>query len=95
MKRPAPLPYPDLPDSKAVPSNVFWRAAWLRDLAELQALERLTQRAVFSKESLPLRCAIYGAIGAEEREVRESFKHLVEAGGLLYAWVPDAKGGAA
>jgi len=95
MKRADPIPFPELPEAGAVSSALFWRAAWLRALAELTALQRFTQRRSFSKESKPLRYALYGAEADLRREVANDLKSLVNCGGLLYAWAPDSQGGAA
>jgi hypothetical protein len=91
--RAAPIPFPELPDLDLVPRNVFWRAVWLRSLAELTALHRFIERRSTRKESLPLRYALYGAETALRQEVANDFKTLVESGGLLYAWVPDSSTG--
>lgn len=83
------MPYPELPDHQSVSSAVFWRAAWLRDLAEQEALDTFVLRPSHKNWNKPLSMAMAGAQGHIEREVEQSFKRLVEAGGLLYAWVPE------
>lgn len=86
------MPYPELPKPGAGRAE-FWRAAWLRDLAHLQALRSFLVSSSHETWSKPLSMAMAAAEVSLEREVEQSFPRLVEAGGLLYAWIPE--GGAA
>jgi hypothetical protein len=91
------IPYPDLPDllkEAAGPQYAFALAAYLRDLAELEALEHFTQRRDFGRQSKPFRYAIFGATLRTRESAAKWLARVVEEGGLLYAWAPDAKGGA-
>jgi hypothetical protein len=94
------IAYPELPktpaDDPTVTHAMFWRAAWLRDLAEHTALERLVAKlhGLKGTDYVTLR-ALYSALQHSEKEVKDSFRELVQYGGLLYAWVPDAKKGGA
>lgn len=90
-KRPPTIPYPELPGS--TPEVLFWRAAWIRDLAQVQALEQLAAQKSFQRMSPPLRSSIFVCIGHMQEEAKHSFEYLVALGGLLYAWLPE--GGAA
>jgi hypothetical protein len=75
---------------------MFWRAAWLRDLAQLQALQAVIDRERRRKRVDRVeRDALSSAYVTMDKELRSSFRTLVEVGGLLFAWAPDAKGGAA
>jgi hypothetical protein len=87
--RAKPLPYPELPDHHTVSSAVFWRAAWLRDVAELNALRRHTMTKAVLAASDPLRYALAGAESQAERDVTRCFENLVRCGGLPFAWVPE------
>ncbi len=87
------IPFPELPDANSTPSDLFWRAAWLRGMAKQDALRRFTRRKTFIRESVALQLAIYGAIGDLEYSGMEALKNLISSGGLLYAWIPE--GGAA
>lgn len=95
-RRPPRIPYPDLPP---VPSEggtrpkIFWRAAWLRDAAQHQALKGLAARKSFSKETDVLQRAVWASSTTLQRETAKSLATLIECGGLLYAWLPE--GGAA
>jgi hypothetical protein len=93
------VPYPDLPETPAndptVTRAMFWRAAWLRDLAQLEALQALMDRERRRKRvDLVTRDALSSAYVGIDKERRNSFRTLIEAGGLLFAWAPDEKGAA-
>jgi hypothetical protein len=93
------IPYPDLLETPANDPRVsraqFWRAAWLRDLAEYQALVTLREKEYTRKRpDLVTQMALTAALGHAGHELRECFRTLVDAGGLLFAWAPDQKGGA-
>jgi hypothetical protein len=94
------IPYPDLPDTPANDPSVtlaqFWRAAWLRDLAEAEAFQRLAaaQRGLKRTDRITAR-ALFAAERALTEEAKKSLTTLIAAGGLLYAWAPDTKRGCA
>lgn len=91
-KRAPAIPYPDLPptpNSAGTRREIFWRAAWLRDQAELLALQRHVEKLPHPKLSKPLRHALACADLALRKDAEESFAKLVNAGGLLYAWLPE------
>lgn len=96
--RPLAIHYPDLPEVPAysggsVTSAEFWRAAYLRDVAELDALVDFVNSAWELTMPAPLKNALTGAQAHAEKEVDRSLGKLICHGGLLYAWVPE--GGAA
>lgn len=87
--------YPDLPNTPAndpsVTRTAFWRAAWLRDLAEHEALQRLmAKQYALKRPDHVTQMALVGALQHSAAELQHSFKTLVDAGGLLLAWAPDA-----
>lgn len=84
------IAYPELPESDSCSSAVFWRAAWLRDIAELAALKRLAsaQHRLKRPEHITM-MALYGAINEKQRAATASLTHLIDAGGLLFAWTAD------
>jgi hypothetical protein len=84
------IPFPELPDSDAVPDVLFWRAAWLRAEAQLAAIHDHAIR-VFSQRRTPepLRWALAGAENNLRTAAEKSFERLVNTGGLLYAWIPE------
>jgi hypothetical protein len=93
------IPYPDMPNTPAedpsVTSAVFWRAAWLRDLAEREALERLARKQhALKRHDHVTNMALAGACCDAQRELEAAFAALVRHGGLLFAWAPDTKGAA-
>jgi len=90
--RPPALPFPDLPDAWAGDNAVFWRAAWLRDVAKHAALcsHNLELSARKKQPPAALWHALYTAQENALKTVRSSLKALVDAGGLLYAWIPEA-----
>lgn len=89
-------PFPDLPDTPANDPRVtraqFWRAAWLRDLAQLEAIQRLAaaQRRLKRTDRVT-QIALSSAELTLAKETKQSLTTLIAAGGLLYAWAPDAK----
>jgi hypothetical protein len=94
------IPYPDLPDTPANDPSVtraqFWRAAWLRDLAEAEAFQRVADAQRRLKRTDLITCyALSAAESALTGEAKKSLTTLIEAGGLLYAWAPDTKRGCA
>lgn len=91
-RRPA-IPFPDLPE-KTAPDTLVWRALWLRAMAQHAAVEQLMNRIWKQKATTaPLRHALAGLWQSLGEEAKTALEHLVRAGGLLYAWIPE--GGAA
>ena len=98
-RRAPALPYPELPPTPldgGTRREIFWRAAWLRDEAQAHALEWFLRTA--SVEAVcgrhqALNSALIQSLIALEREAAKSLATLIDAGGLLYAWLPE--GGAA
>lgn len=86
------VPYPDLPSHTTPWNDLFWRAAWLRDLAEMEAMQRLTRRLRRLKGTDEITLmALYGAMHRAEKETKASLQALIAAGGLLYAWAPGGQ----
>lgn len=91
------FPYPDLPPAPGLDADLgdrplFWRAAWLKVALEQQAFERFCLRGDYSRKPRELQMAIYKARSSQRDELAEMLTMLREAGGLLYAWLPNAKG---
>lgn len=94
-KRLPALPFPDLPAAHTTPASLFWRAAWLRDVVEVQAFQEFLNSAAGRKtlgarKNAALANAMYASIGRLEDDARSSLNELVAAGGLLYAWLPES-----
>jgi hypothetical protein len=95
----AAIPYPDLPETPAADPTVtramFWHAAWLRAVAEHAALDQLLSRQyALKRRDHATEIALINALRRSDEDVQTTFKTLVGAGGLLFAWAPDVKGGA-
>jgi hypothetical protein len=94
-KRRAPaIPYPDLPPTPyaaGTPRAIFWRAAWLRDEAQAHALDAhwTHVRSTKAHANEPLMHALCVGLSKLQDEARVSLKTLIDAGGLLYAWIPE------
>jgi hypothetical protein len=86
------LPFPELPDARATDNALFWRAAWLRDVAKHAALRAFNAQMSQRKRPLAnvLWCALYQAEDDARTTARTTLKTLIGAGGLLYAWIAEA-----
>lgn len=92
------IPYPDLPERANDPTitrAMFWRAGWLRALAEQEIFERrVVNTGNWCRKPHPLQMALISARNHLRHDVSDAFNELRAAGGLLFAWAPDTKGGA-
>jgi hypothetical protein len=89
------IAYPELPHDGTATRAEFWRAAWLRALAEQEIFDRRVVNAgSWSRKPRTLQMALISARDHMRARVFNAFNELRDAGGLLFAWVPDAKGGA-
>lgn len=87
-KRAPAIPFPELP-IRSSDDPLYWRAAWLQDQAKRQALKDFIAQKAFQRMSRPLRQALFSSEIHLQGDIWKSLKHLVETGGLLYAWLPE------
>lgn len=79
------LPFPQLPDSG---SRFFWLAAYFNDLAQLEALSTVCDRAHSASRRRPYieLLALTSACSHRRDELQKSFKYVVSDGLLPFAW---------
>ena len=77
------LPYPvNLGDSD---KPGFWVRAWMRDQAQVEALDRHIN-ANFKRVGDPLLHALYAGLIYAKKDAKQAFDYIVKGGELLYAW---------
>ena len=77
--------YPDLPSSDSPLGRFFWLAAFLRDQAELEAINGLIDKPSHIKSPRPLRMALYGALRTQENDLSKSLSQVCSNGLLPFA----------
>lgn len=79
----AKLPYPL---SYEHPVRLHWLAEYFCDLAKSEALKQLSGELARRRRPLPMRYAIYSAMGHQSKECKMSFDYVVSEGLLPYAF---------
>lgn len=79
----AKLPFPDLPESD---DRLFWLACLFRQLAELQALDLLTQELHRRRRPDVVLFALYNAMGNMRSDLKTAHGYVVKGGLLPFAF---------